>query len=289
MAYPHYMSMGFGAHDPSNAYMMSNMPMPSRPAPQVSNHVPQDLVNRPSPAPQNRSAAGKRKMLSDPNRPKRPTSAYFFFIQLEREAAARRGEKITRVAEWTKQVSAKWRELSVAEKVPFNRMAASDKARYTQQMAIYTGKDANRPKRPQSAYILWLADFRAQMKNKFVENKELLRAAGEEWRKLTSVDKMPYEQRAELEKQKYGDAMKDYNMGCSSKKQKVEDEHRSSASNGTTSSYQAPQSQAAAPPLQKTSDYLKPAPPAAAHENNTDDDDEGDDNDVDSDEDDDYE
>jgi len=37
-------------------------------------------------------------------------------------------------------------------------------------------------------------------------------SAGEEWRKLTSVDKMPYEQRAELEKQKYGDAMKDYNM-----------------------------------------------------------------------------
>lgn len=47
---------------------------------------------------------------------------------------------------------------------------------YAVKMAIYTGKDANRPKRPQSAYILWLADFRAQMKDKFVENKELLRA-----------------------------------------------------------------------------------------------------------------
>jgi len=36
-------------------------------------------------------------MNSDPNRPKRPTSAYFFFVQIEREEAARRGEKITRV------------------------------------------------------------------------------------------------------------------------------------------------------------------------------------------------
>jgi len=44
------------------------------------------------------------------------------------------------------------------------------------QMAIYTGKDANRPKRPQSAYFLWLADFRAQMKDKFVENRDILRA-----------------------------------------------------------------------------------------------------------------
>jgi len=43
-------------------------------------------------------------------------------------------------------------------------------------MAIYTGKDANRPKRPQSAYFLWLADFRAQMKDKFVENRDILRA-----------------------------------------------------------------------------------------------------------------
>jgi len=44
------------------------------------------------------------------------------------------------------------------------------------QMAIYTGKDANRPKRPQSAYFLWLADFRALMKDKFVENRDILRA-----------------------------------------------------------------------------------------------------------------
>jgi len=44
------------------------------------------------------------------------------------------------------------------------------------KMAIYTGKDVNRPKRPQSAYFLWLADFRAQMKDKFVENRDILRA-----------------------------------------------------------------------------------------------------------------
>ena len=44
------------------------------------------------------------------------------------------------------------------------------------QMAIYTGKDVNRPKRPQSAYFLWLADFRARMKDKFAENKDILRA-----------------------------------------------------------------------------------------------------------------
>jgi hypothetical protein len=151
------------------------------------------------------------------------------------------------VAEWTKQISVKWRALTVAEKVQFNRLAATDKIRYSQQMAAYTGKDANRPKRPQSAYILWLADFRAQMKSRFVENKDLLRAAGEEWRKLTSIDKMPYERRAELEKQKYGDAMKDYNMGG----RKIKVEENRMAANGTTSS---------------SSSFPKPAQPAAVVE-----------------------
>ncbi|ESO00580.1 hypothetical protein HELRODRAFT_82979, partial [Helobdella robusta] len=159
----------------------------------------------------------------DPNRPKRPTSAYFFFIQLEREAAVRRGEKISRVADWTKQVSAKWRTLSLEEKANYQRLAASDKIRYSQQAGIifyqfysivadYNGKNRNRPKRPQSAYIIWLGDFRAQMKNRFAEHKDLLRAAGEAWRKMTPVDKMPYDRLAQQEKQKYGEALKGYNF-----------------------------------------------------------------------------
>lgn len=36
--------------------------------------------------------------------------------------------------------------------------------------------------------------------------------AGEEWRKMTNLDKLPYARLAEQEKQKYGEAMKGYNM-----------------------------------------------------------------------------
>jgi len=49
------------------------------------------------PAASNVASSAKRKPGNDPNRPKRPTSAYFYFVQLEREEAAKRGEKITRV------------------------------------------------------------------------------------------------------------------------------------------------------------------------------------------------
>jgi len=43
-------------------------------------------------------------------------------------------------------------------------------------MGRYKNKDPNRPKRPMSAYFLWLGDFREKMKSKIPENKELLRA-----------------------------------------------------------------------------------------------------------------
>ena len=36
--------------------------------------------------------------------------------------------------------------------------------------------------------------------------------AGEEWRKLTMIAKAPYEQKAEEERRKYEQAMKEYNV-----------------------------------------------------------------------------
>lgn len=41
---------------------------------------------------------GTKRKQKDPNRPKRPTTAYFYFAQLERESAAKRGERISKVS-----------------------------------------------------------------------------------------------------------------------------------------------------------------------------------------------
>jgi len=153
----------------------------------------------------------KRKQNKDPNKPKRSLSAYFFYVQNQRNESAARGEKITRVAEFTKLVSAKWRELTDAQKKPFNEQAAVDKARYSQAMALYKGKDANKPKRPQSAYFLFLAKFRAANKERINDNQELLRQAGEAWKQLTDVEKSPFDQAAQEEKRKYEERMREYN------------------------------------------------------------------------------
>lgn len=50
--------------------------------------------------------------------------------------------------------------------------------RHVLQMASYTGKskkDEGKPKRPQSAYFLFLADFRQKMKGKNIDHKEILK------------------------------------------------------------------------------------------------------------------
>lgn len=163
---------------------------------------------------------GKRP--KDPDRPKRPTSAYFYYVAGEREAAKKRGEHISRVAEWTKQVSAGWRELTDSQKKPFDVMAAKDKQRYENQMANYKGgkkpKDANKPKRAQSAYFLFLADFRAKQKANFQHDgghKDLIRAAGEAWNKLSETEKAPYQRKHEEERKKYEVAMAAYAAGGS--------------------------------------------------------------------------
>lgn len=45
------------------------------------------------------------------------------------------------------------------------------------QMAMYKGKksDPNKPKRPMTAYFIFLGDFRTKMKNRGVDHKEILR------------------------------------------------------------------------------------------------------------------
>lgn len=179
----------------------------------------------------NTAAGGKRE--KDPNRPKRPTSAYFYYAAKCREDNAKKGIKITRVADFTKEVSAKWNGLAAKDKEPYEKLAAKDKQRYDLEKANYTGgkvKDANKPKRPQTAYFLFLADFRVKMKGKIKVHKEVLVAAGEAWKALSDTDRKPYNLGAVKEKEKYEERMAEYRKtggAPPAKKAKVE------AANGT--------------------------------------------------------
>lgn len=82
------------------------------------------------------------------------------------------------IAEFTKECSGVWKNMGAGQKKKFEDLAAADKARYDGEMAKYTGKskvDDGKPKKPQTAYFLFLADFRVKMKGKNVEHKEILK------------------------------------------------------------------------------------------------------------------
>lgn len=156
--------------------------------------------------------AGKGKKEKDPNKPKRSTSAYFYFLAHCRLEAAKLNKPPTKIAQFTKECSEKWRALTVVTKKPFEDKAAVDKARYQVEIAAYKGKtvDPNKPKRPPTAYFLFLADFRIRMAGKGVEHKDLLKMAGEEWRGLSDEEKKPYEKGALEQSKKYEVAMTEY-------------------------------------------------------------------------------
>merc|ERR1711915_630217 len=71
-------------------------------------------------------------------------------------------------------------------------------------------KDENKPKRPQSAYFLWLNEHRDQIKeeNPGITITEISKMAGKMWGELT--DKTEWDEKAKIAKADYLVAMEEY-------------------------------------------------------------------------------
>ena len=99
------------------------------------------------------------------------------------------------------------------EKKPFLEVAERDRDRYKREMAIYKpARDANKPKRPGTAFMLFMGDFRKEMAGKEPEGgvAALAKLGGERWRGFTEEDKRPYVEKQNEEKIKYESRMEDY-------------------------------------------------------------------------------
>merc|ERR1712048_1067005 len=105
---------------------------------------------------------GKRKKTSNV---KRPTTAYLYFVSKYRERLKNTGEPMPKAKEMMQECAAKWRNMSIEEKAPYQKLADVDKERWqTEKAAEKKPKDQYRPKRPPSAYFLFLRDFRESWK-----------------------------------------------------------------------------------------------------------------------------
>ncbi|KAJ8771085.1 hypothetical protein K2173_023410 [Erythroxylum novogranatense] len=87
-----------------------------------------------------KKGAGTRKAtkkVKDPNKPKRPPSAFFVFMEEFRQQYKEKHPTNKSVAAVGKAGGDKWKSMSDAEKAPFVAKAEKRKAEYTKDIAAY--------------------------------------------------------------------------------------------------------------------------------------------------------
>ncbi|CAK9156307.1 unnamed protein product [Ilex paraguariensis] len=75
-------------------------------------------------------------------------------------------------------------------------------------------KDPNKPKRPASAFFVFMEEFRKQFKEKHPNNKSVSvvgKAGGDKWKSMSEAEKAPYAAKAEKRKAEYEKNMRAYN------------------------------------------------------------------------------
>uniref|UniRef100_A0A7N0TQ65 HMG box domain-containing protein n=1 Tax=Kalanchoe fedtschenkoi TaxID=63787 RepID=A0A7N0TQ65_KALFE len=80
------------------------------------------------------------KTKNDPNKPKRPASAFFVFLEEFRKTYKLENPNEKAVSAVGKAGGAKWKSLSKAEKAPYEAKAAKRKTDYEKQMTAYNKK-----------------------------------------------------------------------------------------------------------------------------------------------------
>ena len=112
---------------------------------------------------------------------KKPASAYFLFCDAKR-AEAKEGDASKKLG--AKELGEMWKELSDADKEPFNTKAAALKAEYDEKKPPSEAEKkkaakADGPPKARSSYILYTMDARAKVQEEFpgIEAKEVCESA----------------------------------------------------------------------------------------------------------------
>ncbi|XP_074364916.1 high mobility group B protein 1 [Apium graveolens] len=86
------------------------------------------------------SKAKKGKLAKDPNKPKRPPSAFFVFLEEFRKTFKKENPNVKAVSAVGKAGGEKWKSLSATEKAPYEAKAAKRKGEYQKLITAYYKK-----------------------------------------------------------------------------------------------------------------------------------------------------
>lgn len=97
-----------------------------------------------------------------------------------------------------------------------NKLAVKKGAAKKPERKVKAGKDPNKPKRPPSAFFVFMEGFRKEFKEKNPKNKSVAavgKAGGERWKSLSDSEKAPFVTKAEKLKGEYEKKIAAYNKG----------------------------------------------------------------------------
>merc|ERR1719295_1943439 len=174
--------------------------------------------------------------VKDVNAPKRPATAYFMWMSDNRDAVKKKNPDAP-ITEMSKILGDMWKELSDASKKKYQDKATAAKAKYDKALEKYKKtpeyaafqvlkeeakvkdtkkpfrKDENAPKRPQSAYFIWMNEVGRPAFIKANPNADIGtigKALGEQWKNMSDKDKDSFKAKAEKAKKKYEAALEKY-------------------------------------------------------------------------------
>ncbi|XP_027348740.1 HMG1/2-like protein isoform X3 [Abrus precatorius] len=93
-------------------------------------------------------------------------------------------------------------------------------------------KDPNKPKRPPSAFFVFMSEFRELYKKEHPNNKSVAvvgKAGGDKWKSMSDAEKAPFVARAEKKKEEYDKTILAYNkkLGKSPSEEEESDKSKS--------------------------------------------------------------
>ena len=99
-------------------------------------------------------------------------------------------------------------------KLSVKRGAGGERAGKKPAKKAKATKDPNKPKRPASAFFVFMEEFRKHYKEKHPQNKSVAavgKAGGDKWKSMSESEKAPYVARAEKRKTEYNKNIEAYN------------------------------------------------------------------------------
>lgn len=142
-----------------------------------------------------------------------PRTAWLYFLQ-----ASRNGESYSKLC---KKLSVIWKGLSNEQKEPYYQKERKDVERYKREESLLNERDRkilkkirkrrrqekaeNFPKRPLSAYQLFLKDYRPKIKEKNPEFtfSQIGKELGKQWKEINIEEKKQYSEIATIESERY--------------------------------------------------------------------------------------